>query len=277
MKTSKDLKRLIKQKTASPIKAAKNLLKPKGHAIPIYVFGVQRSGTTMMLECFEQLSNVEVLGEVSKATVNIKLKSNEEIKTIINESKFDFVAFKPLMESAKAAELLSLKEGSKALWLFRKVEDRASSAVELFGDHNLQVLTAFAEGKMLDSWQADGMTKENLDLVKSFDWGTMSPQNAAAVFWYIRNSLYFDMGFDKRDDIMPVAYEELVLHPEETLMRICKFVGCNYVKQMAEIIHGKSVGKGGDNLDKRVAELCYPLYDRLATKQKAFFSNLDHL
>lgn len=275
MKTPQDLKRFVMQKTAGTFKATKSILKKKGMAIPVYVFGVQRSGTTMMIHCFNQLPDAEVLGEKSKATVNIKLKSNDEIRAIINDSKHDFVVFKPLMESAKAPELLSLKSGSKALWVFRKVEDRASSAVERFGDHNLEVLTAISKGEMMDSWQAEGLTEENLKMIKSFDWSTVSPEDAAAVFWYIRNSLYFDLGFDKRKDIMPVAYEELVQRPEETLKRVCKFVGCEYVSGMAEIIHGKSLGKGGDSLDKRVSDMCHPMYDRLDKMQREFFSTLD--
>lgn len=271
MKTTKDLKRFVKQKTAGAVKSTRTLFGgKKGDAIPVYVLGVQRSGTTMMMHCFNQLSQFEVLGEKSRATENIRLKGEAEIKAIIAECRHPFIAFKPLMESAQADYLLNLKSGAKALWVFRKVEDRASSAVERFGDHNLEILTAISKGEMLDSWQAEGLTEENLELIKSFDWEKISPENAAAIFWYVRNTLFFSQGLDQRPDVMPVCYEDLVTDPVATLKKVCRFIGCEFNTSMSDIVHGKSVGKGGNNLDPKIADLCGPMYERLRKAQENF-------
>lgn len=273
MKTPKDLKRFVKQKTAGAVKNTRSLIVgKKGEATPVFVLGVQRSGTTMMMHCFDKLPDFEVLGEESRATVNIRLKSESEIKQIIADCRFKFIAFKPLMESAQADYLLNFKKGAKAIWMFRRVEDRASSAVERFGDHNLEVLSAIAEGKMLDSWQAQGLGESDFELIKSFDWKNVSPKNAAAIFWYLRNSLFFSQKLNERDDVIPVCYEDLVSNPVETLQRVCDFIGCDFDTAMADIVHGKSVGKGGNSLDPEIANLCGPMYDRLKAAQESFLA-----
>ena len=43
-------------------------------------------------------------------------------------------------------------------------------------------------------WQAGGLSDDHLALVRGYDYSAMSPESAAALFWYLRNSLYFTLG-----------------------------------------------------------------------------------
>ena len=47
-------------------------------------------------------------------------------------------------------------------------------------------------------WQAGGLGPERLELIRGFDHGAMTRESAAALFWFLRSSLYFDMGLDTR-------------------------------------------------------------------------------
>lgn len=237
-------------------------------ATPCYVLGVQRSGTTMILDCLDQSMAVEILAEESKAMNGFYLKPNDELEDVIRTTRHRLVVFKPLLDAHRSPELLALTPKSKALWVFRLVEDRANSAVAKFGSNNLDLLTAFSNGRQLDTWQAQGLTGEDVELIESFDYTDMSPHVAAAIFWYVRNSIFFSTGLDEMDNVLPIAYEDLVSKPAEVMPGICRFLGCDYNESMIKDIHSRSVGRSPSNLSERVEALCSPLYDRLHAIQK---------
>ena len=238
------------------------------NARALYILGVQRSGTTMLIDCLERNPEIEVYGEDSAAMVDWRLRDNETIRRLIMSSPCKVVTFKPLTDSHRAAELLALSPGSAAIWAFRRFEDRANSAVAKFGTNNQELLAALSRGERLDAWQALGLSPGNFDLIRSFDYQAMSAQSAAAVFWYVRNSLFFDQGLDERDDVLPLAYEELVANPGPVLRSLCQFMGCTFRDSMISEVHEKSVGKKPSNIDARVAALCEPMYQRLRSAQE---------
>ena len=60
------------------------------------------------------------------------------------------------------------------------------------------------------------MSSENRALIESFDFSTMTPESAAALPWYVRNSLYFERGFDRRDDVTLACYDRFRPTPTGT-------------------------------------------------------------
>ena len=61
---------------------------------------------------------------------------------------------------------------------------------------NLRVLRAFAAGeeqKPWNTWQIAGLSAENADFVRSFDLDALTAESGAALFWYVRNALYFEL------------------------------------------------------------------------------------
>ena len=102
-----------------------------------------------------------------------------------------------------------------------------------------------------------------MNVIRSFDMADMSPHDAAALFWYIRNSLYFDCRLDELNNVLPLAYEDLVDEPRITMQGICRFVDCRFSERMIRNIHAKSVGRERSNLREDIQSLCFPLYDKL--------------
>ncbi len=90
----------------------------------------------------------------------------------------------------------------------------------------------------------------------------MTPESAAAIFWYIRNSLFFEQGLDSRHDVMLVAYEELVSSPSRTLSRICDFIGISYEDRIAKDVHIRSVGKCHSKVSNEIEVICEEMYQR---------------
>jgi hypothetical protein len=183
--------------------------------------------------------------------------------------------FKPLTDSHRGRELLSLIPNSTAIWAFRRVEDRANSAVAKFGDHNLQILRAFSEGRELDRWQAQGLTDENFEFIRSFDYANCSAEAAAAIFWYLRNSLYFSQGLDSLPSVLPLAYEDLVSDPSAVLRGVCHLAGGRFDERMVSDVHAKSIGRRESRLPVEIQQLCQPMYERLHDMQKRRWKELD--
>lgn len=239
-----------------------------------FVFGAQRSGTTLLLACLDKSMEIEVLGEESRAMKNYRIRSDEEIREIVRTSPHKVVLFKPLTDSHKARHFLALCGASSGIWAYRRAADRAYSAVQKFGDHNLQVLSALASGKMLDSWQAQGLTETELGIIRSFDYADLSAQAAAAVFWLIRNSLFFSNGLEKEDKVLPVAYEDIVSDPQGMIRGICRFIGCEYDHRMTDDVHAKSVGRKEVDIPPSIIEMCDGMYDRLKAVQQKRWGDL---
>jgi sulfotransferase family protein len=240
----------------------------------VYILGAQRSGTTLLLDCFDRSMEIDVLGESSRAMVNFKIVGDDVLDELITSSRHKAIVFKPLTDSHRAREFLRLSPNSVAIWAYRRVEDRANSAVAKFGDHNLQILRDFASGKNLDIWQAQGLTDESLKLINSFNLSDMSPHDAAAVFWYIRNSLYFSNKLDELDNVLPLAYEDLVAEPQKTMQGICRFIECQYSKKMISDVHTTSVGRERSNLSENTRSLCVPMYNELHETQMRHWRTL---
>ena len=234
----------------------------------VFILGAQRSGTTLLLECFDRSMHFDVLGESSEAMVNFRIKDDEHIRSKVRSSRHEFVVFKPLTDSHRAREFLSLLPGSLAIWAFRRVQDRVNSSVAKFGDHNLQILRGLSRGEGLERWQAQGLTESDLAFIRTFDFSTMSPYTASALFWYLRNSLYFSLGLQDMPNVLPLAYEDLATEPEKTMQGVCRFLGAGYDDEMAGTVHAQSIGREESRLSDEVMALCGPLYDRLYEIQR---------
>jgi hypothetical protein len=240
----------------------------------VYILGAQRSGTTLLLFCLEKSMEFDVLGESSKAMVNYRIRSDEEIRQIVRSSHHKIVVFKPLTDSHRSREFLELMPNSKAIWAFRRVEDRANSAVAKFGDHNLQILSELSKGAGKERWQAQGLTDELYDFIRSFDYSNMLPETASALFWYVRNSLFFSSGLEDSDEVLPLAYEDLVSDPGRVMQGVCRFVGGEFKDSMVRDVHAKSIGRSASKVPQHIQDICTPLYERLHKVQARRWNEL---
>ena len=241
----------------------------------VFILGAQRSGTTLLLECLDRSMRFEVLGESSEAMGNYRIKDGEYIRNKVRSSRHEFVVFKPLTDSHRALEFLSLLPGTRAIWAFRSVEDRVNSSVAKFGDHNLQVLRGLSRGEGLERWQAQGLAEADLAFIKTFDYSTMSPYTASALFWYLRNSMYFSLGLQDMPSVLPLAYEDLAKEPKATMQRVCGFLGARFDDDMIGTVHAQSIGRDEPRLSHEMLALCQPLYDRLYAIQRDRWRNMD--
>jgi len=233
-----------------------------GQARPVFLVGLQRSGTNMLVRGLDAAPEVEARNENDRELFHrFRLRGDDVLLDVIGRSRHRIVLVKPLCDSHRVAGLLALPTGvpGRALWMWRDADDRARSEVAKFGDASLRALRAIAAGDT-GIWQAGGLDPA---FVSAFDLEVMDPHTAAALFWYLRNRLYFSLGLDQRADVQLLSYGSLLADPVAAAHRVCAFIGLPFRPSfVADVAAGPS--RSPLPIDPRVRALCDELTFRLA-------------
>jgi hypothetical protein len=246
-----------------------------GEAVPVLIVGLQRSGTNMVVRMLGRLPQVEVRSENDRRTFRrYQLRPVAEVRQVIAASRSRYVVLKPLCDSHRTHELLAelpVSRPGRAIWVYRHYEGRARSSVAKFGDSNLAVLHELgADGP--PRWQLQRLSPESMELLADLDLASMSPASGAALWWYVRNQLYFELGLHQRDDVTLISYDALVADPGATVGRLCAFLELAYQPALLEGLARRPVpGQGPLQLDPLVRRHCDELQARLddAAREKA--------
>jgi hypothetical protein len=244
---------------------------------PVFLVGVQRSGTNMMAHGLDEAPEFEVYNEGNvKAFRDFRLHRLSIIESLVERSRADFVLFKPLCDSHRVTKLLDhFHPQARAIWAYRDVEGRVRSALAKFGDINLRVLRAYAAGEADDAWQVQGLSHVNRSFIRSFDFDQLSGASAAALFWYVRNSLYFELCLDQRDDTMLVSYNQFIAEPERVSRALCAFLGVTYRAQLIRHVKPRPPAWTQPlSIDGQIGERCADLQERLDVASAAQVSEL---
>jgi len=89
--------------------------------------------------------------------------------------------------------------------------------------------------------------------------------DAAALFWFARNQLYYDLELAAHPDVMLCRYEHLAMEPAALMRRVYEFTGvtCPDLSHTRQV-HSSSVSKGKSlELLPEVRALCEQLQARL--------------
>jgi Sulfotransferase family len=246
---------------------------PAGSATPVYLVGLQRSGTNMLARGLDTAPEFEVRNENDGEAFNLfQLRSDAVVERIVLASRQRYVLFKPLCDSHRVDNLLddvSTPSPGRAIWAYRDVDGRVRSAVSKFGRNNLLVLGDIAAGRGRGMWQAQRLADETLAVISSFDYSTMTPETAAALMWWMRNGLYFELGLDTRNDVLLASYQDLLHDPPGAMGAICSFLDLPYRPGL--VAHLRAPSPGGPrrlDIDPRVRLLCDQLAVRLDDVQR---------
>ena len=273
------LGRLLEEKDIDPVRTlpsavrtwnyARSHPRAVGRARPVYLLGVQRSGTNMLVRGFGTAPEVEVHNENDRAAFDrYKLRPDPVIEDIIAASRHTHVLFKPLCDSHRAPHLLDGIAASvepRAIWAYRDVDGRVRSALAKFGDGNLQVLREFADGTNTTRWHVARIAPDTADLVRSFDYDTLTPESGAALMWYVRNRLYFDLDLDARDDVYLASYNDFLADPVGTMRPLAAFLGFPYRDELVAHVSARpATHQAALAIDPSIRAACDDLTSRLA-------------
>jgi hypothetical protein len=238
----------------------------QGTATPVFVVGLQRSGTNMLLRGLDCAPEFEVHNESDRRVFRrYRLRSEEVVRDTVAASRHRYVLFKPLCDSHRVPELLALPglAAGKAIWIYRDVDDRARSTVAKFGDADLQAMRRVAAGRGEPVWEGQRLGDETLRRLRTFRYDTMTRETAAALLWYARNSLYFGLGLDRRPDVLLLCYDLLVAEPERVGRELCGFLGLPWRPELFAHVQRRHPSRRPLPVDPAAREMCDEMGARL--------------
>jgi len=242
----------------------------------VFVVGCQRSGTTIVERILGREWQAKSYEEFSELTSqdpgeSIRLNPLADVQAVIEKDKVNMIVIKPLVESQNVDKLLEYFPGSKALWVYRHYRDVVQSSINKFGPEiGVRDLWPIVEGDG-QNWRAERVPASVRDTVRTHFSDTMRPYDAAALFWFVRNSLYFELNFVAQPRILICKYEDLALYPRQVVRRIYNFLDYRFPgNRIVSNVHAGSVGKGQDIvLSAEVEHLCSALWEKLEQAYRA--------
>jgi hypothetical protein len=222
----------------------------------------------MLTELLDHDPRVRVFGELGELFDDVprqhRLRDVDEVRRRLARSGAALDVVKPLVESHRCDELLALAPDAVAIWMFRHYRDVAASNLRRFGVGNgIDNLRPIVAGDLTD-WRSAGLADDTRELVRTHFAEDMAPHDAAALFWYCRNTLFFEQHLDADDRVRTCRYEQLVADPATMLGRLRRWVGLVTDDVAASgLVHDRSVGKGRDEIGTPIRELCDRMWDAL--------------
>jgi hypothetical protein len=234
----------------------------------VLIFGCQRSGTTMLQQTFLDRSwRVLILEEHDRRVVEPGPEETtwQEYSTVmarIRRLPFEVVAAKPLVESASATALMDAAGPVKAVWMLRHYPEVARSNVNRFGmDNPYRDLEPIRARDALD-WRYKGATEETWETVNALLNRRLTPFDAAALFWWTRNQLYFDQRLWEDDRIRILRYERTCNQPDEVIRSLSDHIGLALpLGSIVPRVRAQQSPRETRELDPDVEQLCKKLWD----------------
>ena len=235
----------------------------------VFIMGCQRSGTTMLNELFDRDFAIRTYGEFSNLSSThrprLRLNPYPMVEEQISRNHAKTIVLKPLVESQNIDKLFDYFPNSRAIWAYRHYKDVASSNLKIFGPDNgiNDLRPIFLDEE--DNWRAERSSPSTKEIVKKFFSEDMPKHDAAALFWYVRNVLYFERNLDSNPRVYLCNYKELASNSSEVFKEIYRFIGMPYPnKELTSDVRSSSIGKGSNiELSSDVEALCESLWLRL--------------
>lgn len=237
------------------------------NAIPIYVVGLQRSGTNMLFGAFANTPEAEVYNESanSRAFFNWALRDDDVLRSLIESSRHRCIVFKPLCDSHRVVHLmegLGVPRRGRSVWIYRDFADRVRSVFGHWPERTDSFGQRIANG--FRGLETGGLSEERLAFATRFDPATMSRASGAALFWYLRNILFFDLELDQRPDVALISYDRFVLEPARFMTQLCDFAGLPFRRAMVHGVARRPPPTSVElDIDPRIASACDDLRKRL--------------
>ncbi len=242
----------------------------------LVILGCQRSGTSLIYWVFERDLRTKIYREASKLSTkdprHLRLDPFTKIRKELASQKAPLLVLKPLVESQRALHLLANIPNSKILWMYRDFDDVAASNLKAFGRSNgIRDLRLMLNGPH-QNWRREKLRPETASLLRRFYRRDMNPYDAAALFWYARNMLYFDQRLDEHDSVMLCKYEDLGKHPHTVMQSIYMFLEISYPgRHVVRSVHAGSVGRGARiDISAEIRSHCNELLQRLDSVPKRY-------
>jgi hypothetical protein len=211
-------------------------LNPSQAARIVFVFGCQRSGTTMLRSFIGFDPRVDDQGEgdppyfwqgPEEDLRYLRLLPDEEVERLAARCRSEVLLIKPLHDSQRAAHLLLRFPGSKGLWIYRHYHEVILSHLTYYrGRYEplpyLKDLLELNEA----SWKAENLSQEMRDFILQHRHLVTTPTAGFALFWLARNSLLFSQIAAHPDlPLATLGYSDLIGKASSALAFLGDYIG----------------------------------------------------
>lgn len=221
----------------------------------------------MLTELLDRDPQTRIFGELGDLFDDVprhhRMRDPAEVRRRLERSGAALNVVKPLVESHRCTDLFDLSDDARAVWMFRHHRDVASSNLRRFGMGNgIENLRPIVEGG--DDWRSAGLSDETRAVVERLFDSEMPPHDAAALFWWCRNTLFFDQRLDVDERVRTCRYEQLVADPDAMMSHLYAWIGIEMpAVALTDQVHGRSVGKGDIDIGAEIDALCDAMWQRL--------------
>lgn len=223
----------------------------------IFVGGVQRSGTNMMMDVLERSYQTDVCHESdSRAFEDYQMRPGAVIHRLVDDSNASHFVIKALFELQEFGKLLADFAPAKALWLVRNFDDMVNSHLRTWSGCPATIGNIVADRNSA-GWRGLGMSDSTHALLKDLYSPQINDASAVALFWYFRNILFFEQAFEDNQNVMPIRYESLVTEPRANFARVFEFLGIAYAPRLTRTVFASSIRKNPvPDIDPEIRSLC---------------------
>lgn len=242
-----------------------------GAAKPVlFIVGCQRSGTSLIhhllrLDLDTVTYDEESALSAGDAVEGLRWAPLAEVARRFEADRAAMIVTKPLVESQNLDRLLEAFPGSRALWMVRDYRAVARSNVAYFpeGTSHRDLAPILAADQA--NWRAERLGAGARELLRSLYRPDLSAHDAAALFWYARNSLVFEHGLSADARLRVCRYEDLLADPAGVMRGVYAYLehpwpGDRIVK---DVESAPTRAPRPLELDPAVAEACAGLLARL--------------
>ncbi|MEO0575363.1 MAG: sulfotransferase [Pseudomonadota bacterium] len=248
------------KRLASPFRAATQ-------TVPVFVTGMQRSGTTMLMNTFQLHEHAQVHDEAADSHVfdDYRIRDMQTLEKSIERSKYPFVCYKIISDSHILTDFLARFPTSRVLWAYRSATDNADSQLKKF-PHATRAIKLVCEDKPGGGWFAEGCSEATVNTLRGLDRSAFSEFDYACLVWWARNILYFEGEHEHHPRVRLLQYEETARDPHAMMRSVQNWIGIPVSQGAARFVHARSVAKKDlPPLDEHVARLCSDLEARMNT------------
>jgi len=233
----------------------------------LFVVGAPQSGTALLLDALDAHSDIRVHRQGDRRAFGRdgRLRDLAERRRLVEGARCRWVVFEPLLDLQHLDQLLDVHPGARAVFVLREPRDAARSSFEQEGDAPLRSVRRLTREYPCSHWTAERLPEARADELTGLVHPGLDGVSAAALLWWLRNEIFFDVALDVRhEEVLPVRYESLVGEPESELAELFAFLGLEPTPRAHHRISDLPVGGGRDVvLESEIDRRCRDLEQRL--------------
>lgn len=244
-------------------KSIRHRMLPRPVAQHVFVAGMQRSGTNLLMEVLDASVDTRVFHETDpRAFKRYEMREIAVIQALSERCTAPVFVIKALCELDRIRFLMDTFPGAKTIWVVRDWRDSVNSAVKSFGNFVAQ-WKRLANGDV-NGWRGRGMLPATRELLAAMYRPDASEAEGAAIMWFYRNVLFFEQRLAADPNVKVVFYEDLVRYPQREVAAVYDFLGLRgFSHSVARRIHARSVKhRIPSGVSPSVAALCDELLAR---------------